>query len=65
MAEREISAAPPPMSITEYPEAIEAIDAILRKRGTAEIKLEGRGSKLVVVETSRQVKTTTPVNEAE
>ena len=52
------------MSIADYPEVLKTIDAILSKKGTAEIKLEGRDSTLrvVVVETSRQVKNMTPVN---
>ena len=53
------------MSITDYPEVIKALDFILEKRGTAEIKLEGRGTRIVVVETSRQIKHTSPVNTEE
>ena len=46
------------MDIRDYPEVVEAINAIITNKGTAEIKLEK--TKLVVVETARQVKNMTP-----
>jgi hypothetical protein len=53
------------MNISDYPEVVEAINVILARRGVVEIKLEGRDDqlKLVIVETSRQVKHKTPAKQ--
>ena len=47
------------MDIRDYPEVVEAINAIVTNKGAAEVKLEGNDTRLVVVEVSRQVKKTT------
>ena len=47
------------MDIREYPEVVDAINAIITNKGVAEIKLEKKDT-IVVVETSRQVKNMTP-----
>ena len=50
------------MNILDYPEVVEAINKILEKRGTAEIKNEVRRGEtnLVVVEITRAVRTKKP-----
>lgn len=45
-----------PINITDYPEIIETINAILNNKGIAEIKQERRG--ISVVEIRRTLKTT-------
>ncbi len=49
------------IDIRDYPEAVEAVNAIVSNGGAAEIKIERSKERLVVVELSRQVKKTTPV----
>ena len=50
------------MDIREYPEVIDALNAIIANRGAAEVKLEGKDSlRLVVVEVARKVKKQAPV----
>lgn len=48
------------MDIRDYPEVVDTINAIITNKGVAEVKVE-RKKEIVVVETTRQVKTMTPV----
>ena len=41
------------VDISQLPEVIDTINAIVNNNGTAEIKLERNGKEIVVVETSR------------
>ena len=49
------------IDIKDYPEVLEAINAIMNNGGAAEIKTEKHQTQVVVVELSRQIKKTTPV----
>lgn len=49
------------LDIRDYPEIVETLNAIINNKGAAEIKLEGNGLRIVVVEVARKVKKTHPV----
>lgn len=44
------------VDISQLPEVIDTINAIVNNNGTAEIKLERNGKEIVVVETSRSLR---------
>ena len=51
----------PLLDLRDYPDILDALNAIINNGDPAEIKKEGNGERLVVVSLSRQVKIKTPV----